>query len=107
DLFTLDLRVVGHNVSENWISDDGLLAGSYDSLYRLEPFPISDGSRTWTIMDDKNTSCQSVLAVDPPLTCSEECTLKTIVTNILCDANGSPTDPTDDLFTLDLRVVGH
>src|SRR5690606_26727555 len=101
-----DLLIGGQNVAENWISNDGLLAGSYDSLYRLGPFPISDGSRTWTIMDNKNTSCQSVLAVDPPLTCSEECALNTIVSHIICEDNGSPLDPTDDLFTFDLRVEG-
>src|SRR5690606_34228860 len=83
DLFTFDLRVEGQNVSENWISDDGLLAGNYDSLYRLGPFPIGEGTRAWAITDDKNSACLATLSIDPPLTCSEKCDLKTIVSNIL------------------------
>src|SRR5690606_27113640 len=106
DLSTFDLRVTGQNVSDTWTSDDGLLTGNYDSLYRMGPFPIGEGSRSWTITDDKNTSCQSILAVDPPLTCSEVCDLKTFVSNILCDDNGSSMDSTDDLFAFDLRVEG-
>src|SRR5690606_1309285 len=102
DLFAFDLRVTGQNVSENWTSEDGLLTGNYDSLYRLGPFPIGEGARSWTITDDNNTSCQSILGVDPPLACSEECELNTIVSNILCDDNGSSMDPTDDLFAFDL-----
>src|SRR5690606_16069069 len=98
DVYTFDLQVEGHNVSETWTSDDGLLTGNYDSLYRLGPFPIGERSRSWTITDDNNTSCQSILGVDPPLTCSEECDLKTFVSNILCDDNGSSMDSTDDLF---------
>src|SRR5690606_25040581 len=79
DLFTFDLRVEGQNVAENWTSDDGLLAGSYDSLYRLGPFAIGEGSRMWTITDDNNTSCRSILGVDPPLACSEECVISSDV----------------------------
>src|SRR5690606_38307868 len=104
--YTFDLQVEGQNVSENWTSDDGLLAGNYDSLYRMGPFPIGEGSRTWTITDDNNTSCQSILAVDPPLTCSAACELNTIVSNILCDDNGCPRDPIANLYAFDLHVAG-
>src|SRR5690606_9871325 len=70
------------------------------------PFPIGEGTRAWAITDDKNSACQATLSIDPPRTCSEKCDLKTIVSNIICDDNGSPMDPTDDLFTFDLRVEG-
>src|SRR5690606_24444580 len=73
----------------------------------MGPFPIGEGSRTLTITDDNNTSCQSILAVDPPLTCSEEWELTTIVSNVLCDDNGSSMDSTDDVYTFDLQVEGH
>src|SRR5690606_27785782 len=82
------------------------LTGNYDSLYRLGPFPIGEGSRSWTITDDNNTSCQSILGVDPPLACSEECELKTLDSNVLCDDNGSSMDSTDDVYTFDLQVEG-
>src|SRR5690606_9681334 len=94
------------NVSENWTSDDGLLAGSYDSLYRLGPFQIGGASRRGTVTDDQDYSCPIPFTVDPPLTCSDECDLKTIVSHIICDDNGSPMDPTDDLFTFDLLIGG-
>src|SRR5690606_23436853 len=87
-------------------SEDGLLTGNYDSLYRLGPFPIGEGSRTLTMMGDTNSCCKAILAVDPPLTCSEECELTTIVSNVLCDDNGSSMDSTDDVYTFDLQVEG-
>src|SRR5690606_19286334 len=106
DVYTFDLQVEGHNVSETWTSDDGLLTGNYDSLYRLGPFPIGEGSRPWTITDDTNTSCQSIPAVDPPLACSEECELKTFTLFAYTALFRSSMDSTDDVYTFDLQVEG-
>src|SRR5690606_33272166 len=106
NLFTFDLRVEGQNVSGHWTSDDGVLAGSYDSIYRLGPFPIGEGSRSWTITDDNNTSLLPYTTLFRSLTCSEECDLNTFVSHILCDDNGSSMDSTDDVYTFDLQVEG-
>src|SRR5690606_19769734 len=105
-LFRFADRVEGQNVAENWTSDDGLLAGSYDSLYRLGPFAIGEGSRMWTITDDKNSSCQSILAVDPPLACSEECEISIHVVDSCVWNDIGQERTSDDQCRVVLRVGG-
>src|SRR5690606_7594588 len=106
DLFTYEMTVSGTNTSTTWTTADGQMSGAYNTSYSFGPFPISEGERAIIIGDADDPDCQSTLSIDPPLTCSEECDLNTIVSHILCDDNGSPMDPTDDLFTFDLRVEG-
>src|SRR5690606_14922963 len=100
------MTVSGTNISTTWTAADGQMSGAYNTSYSFVPFPISEGERAITVGDDDDPDCQSTLTINPPLTCSEECELNTIVSNILCDDNGSSMDPTDDLFAFDLRVTG-
>ena len=97
DVFTYEMTVSGTNISTTWTAADGQMSGAYNTSYSFGPFPISEGERAITVGDDDDPDCQSTLTINPPLTCSEECELTTIVSNVSCDDNGSSMDTTDDL----------
>ena len=105
DLFYFDLLVEGFNVGANWSSDNGL-SGAYNETRTYGPYSIADGIIEFRIIDGGDENCTELVSINPPATCSNECDLNTIVSNINCDDNGTPSDASDDLFYFDLLVEG-
>ena len=58
------------------------------------------------IQDADDAGCTAEQTLGPLDPCDEECRINANVSNILCDDNGTGTDPSDDLFTFDLLVTG-
>lgn len=105
DLFTFDVIVEGINLSGEWENDRGE-RGPYNTSVTFGPYPISEGAQVMTIFDSADPECTLGVTVQPPNPCSDECELLPKVSNILCDDNGTPFDPSDDTYSFDMSVSG-
>ncbi len=107
DVFSFDVTVTGNNVGGSWsASDPNATSGAYNSTVSFGPYPISGGDINFTITDGVSPGCTEIITVMAPLSCSNACAIDVVVSNILCDANGTPSDDTDDLYTFDVVVTG-
>ena len=70
------------------------------------PFDISDGDFTLVFTDDDDNGCTTSLDIVAPDPCSDQCEISPTASNIVCDDNGTPSDPADDTFTVDVVVSG-
>lgn len=106
DQYYFDILVTGSNVSETgWAASNGL-EGTYGQVLRAGPYPISGGGFSLQISDRGAASCTTTAAVAAPATCSDECLIEALATNLRCDDNGTLSDSSDDLFYFDLTVTG-
>ncbi|MEM9544335.1 MAG: gliding motility-associated C-terminal domain-containing protein [Bacteroidota bacterium] len=107
DTYTFFVNVEGTELGSGWTADDPFNTfGDYNTLEMFGPFDISDGTITITLTDNEDPSCTFTFSVDPPPPCSSGCTIDGAVSNILCDDNGTPGDPNDDVFFFDIVVSG-
>ncbi|MCB0638603.1 MAG: DUF11 domain-containing protein, partial [Lewinella sp.] len=107
DTFTFDLFVSGWNHGAGWTTDLGQ-SGAYDTWVTLGPFAIADGAFDLIITDAEEGGCVETVTITPPLSCSTECEiLSTTVSNVDCNDQGTPTDPTDDTYTFTIVVTGN
>lgn len=108
DTFTFDLMINASNASAGWTANDaGLSAGTYGQLTQFGPYAISDGIVSFQVQDQfYGGVCSIPISVNPPATCSDQCLIETEVSNLLCNDNDTPTDPSDDTYTFDLTVTG-
>ena len=105
DLFSSTIAVLGSNTGSSWSSIDGS-SGEYGQSAVFGPFPIAEGSRNIVIFDAENESCRDQIMVLPPAPCSNDCSILATASNFRCDDSGTPSDPSDDVFTLELLVEG-
>ncbi len=107
DTFTFEVTVTGNNTGAGWNADDpNNTTGSYDNATTFGPYPISGGALNFTISDDVDAGCNASVSVNPPATCSNQCVISASTTNVLCNDNGTPSDPSDDTFTFEITVSG-
>jgi len=107
DVYLFFVNVEGTGLGSGWTADDPFNNfGSYNQLDQFGPFQISDGTLTITITDNDNPNCTFTFDVTPPPPCSSECIIEAEVTDIICDDNGTPNDPTDDIYFFDVLVTG-
>ena len=108
DLFSFDLLVNGVNTSNSWeATDPNGSTGNYNSITTIGNIPINGGDLSFVISDGSNSQCSVDVNVSAPETCSDECSIEFTPSNILCDDNGTPTDPDDDTYTFNLLVTGN
>ncbi len=108
DVFFFDVLVSGSNTGGGWTADDpNATSGMYDIVTTFGPYLISDGTLNFTITDDDDSGCTTIVSAVPPMSCSDECEISADVTNILCDDNGTPNDPSDDTYTFEVTVTGN
>ena len=112
DTFTFDVTVNGSSSfpgASNTFDDDQMNSGiAYGTTQSYGPYPISGGSITVTFTDADENSCTSSVSAVAPTTCSDATCeiIPSDPSNIVCNDNGTPDDPTDDTFTFDLTVNG-
>ncbi len=107
DIFFFDIVISGSNNGSTWTANDpNTTSGSYDQTISFGPYAISDGDLSFQVTDALDPLCTTTISVGAPLACSSTCVINTLVNNILCDDNDTPSDPTDDTFTFDLEVTG-
>ena len=105
DIFYFDVLITGANVSDNgWATSDGLGAGQYGVVTTVGPYSIADGDASVFIIDNADQGCNALLFVPAPTTCSDQCAIEAVVSNVECDDNNTPTDASDDTYSFDLRV---
>ena len=57
------------------------------------------------IADAHNITCQVVISVPPPATCSEpDCEILATVLDVSCNDNNTATDPSDDTFFVQVDI---
>src|SRR5699024_107345 len=106
DIFTAEIFITGKNTASTWFSSDGRWNGNYNQTKTLGPFSISDGSQLPTLIDANDPNCRTDITIQPPQSCSDQCEITAEITNIFCDDNGTPHDPTDDTYTVEIFVNG-
>ena len=107
DTYTFEVVVTGLNISTGWTADDANMEnGFYGISNEFGPFNISDGVISFTITDDADPACTTIVTVSPPSTCSDQCAISATNTTPVCDDNGSPSDSSDDTFTFEVTVIG-
>lgn len=107
DLFTFDVVVTGFNYADTWTTDGGA-TGAYGEVVTLGPFAIADGDVNMLLTDADDNGCSVEINVEAPAACSNQCDIISAgLDNIICDDNGTPTDPSDDTYTFTLTVSGY
>ena len=76
------------------------------STFTIENLLITDGPVTYTLADANNTICSTTIDLIPPAPCSDPCDVVLTGLNLLdCTDNNTGTDPTDDLFLIEVSVM--
>jgi len=106
DQFSFTVFVQGNNTAATtWINNLGE-TGNFGELITYGPYPISGGDVLLTFADSGNTLCRDIITVEAPESCSDACDLDVQLSDVLCDDNGTPANPNDDLYTFNLTVDG-
>jgi gliding motility-associated-like protein len=105
DQFTVNIFVGG--TGNGWLADDPAnTTGAYGTSVPFGPFPINGGPVTLTFTDVDDPSCPQTVIVNPPPTCSDLCNILPLPSPPTCDPAGTPFDPSDDIFFVDIQVNG-
>ncbi len=115
DTYTFDITVNGNNTfpgATNTFSDDQGNAGvAYGTTVSYGPFPIAGGNVVVNFTDTEQADCTGMMMAAVPAICSDPMSMCSIVpdmaTNIICNDNGTPADPSDDTYTFDITVNGN
>ena len=112
DFITFQLDPSGNNLGTTYtvtgstFSPPGSMYGGV-TIFSTLPGTAGGGDIDITIVDDDDTNCILMEKVFDDGTCSNACTISTVdLTNILCNDNGTPSDPSDDYITFDLNPSG-
>jgi len=112
DTYTFDVLVNGMNTdpaATNTFNDDQGNSGiAYGTMQPYGPYPISGGNITVIYTDADDPACTNMVTATAPATCSTDACAITdaTVSNLVCDDNGTPDDPSDDTYTFDVTVNG-
>jgi hypothetical protein len=120
DLVRFDLTVNGQNTSGDWIAQLPLPSGGSNFItgavgtttpivYNINAVNQDLGGIIEFLVEDSNdASCSTNVAVTPPSTCSNgggPCDFTADVYNIQCFDNGTPTVPSDDVWSFDFNAI--
>ncbi len=112
DYITFDLNPTGNNLGSSYTLSGGVITpivGNYGTAtsYSTQPGTAGGGDLNLTIADDGDVGCTIGLTLTDPGTCSGTCNLTSSgLTNIQCNDNGTPSDPSDDYLSFDLDPSG-
>ncbi|WP_293565334.1 T9SS type A sorting domain-containing protein [Phaeodactylibacter sp.] len=112
DLFFFTVKAGGNNLSGGFsVSVNGEVVvpsvsygGGQILAANVGPYAIADGPIEVTVTDLGDPDCQASVTLDPPATCSDECGILPELVLTKCDDNGTPSDPSDDVFTATILV---
>ena len=119
DAFIFTINVNGVNVgSQGWRGVDQF-GNEYFGDYGTSPNNFVDvGPYSWaqyagetiifTVTDVENPECgEGVILLEVPNeACSQDCSINLDVQNVICDDNGTPWDPSDDVYWAWINITG-
>ncbi|TXB61922.1 hypothetical protein, partial [Phaeodactylibacter luteus] len=108
DLFRASVLVENPIAGKGWfaIPPLGEGSGNYGDTLTLGPFAIADGTVNIIFADSLVADCAVLLNIQPPIPCSDSCSIEAQAIQAFCDDNGTPATPDDDLFTASVLVNG-
>jgi len=112
DTYTFDILVNGSNTNAGatgtFNDNQGNAGIAYGTTLSYGPFSIAGGNITVNYTDVDDAACTGMMTAVAPMTCSgATCSITpAAATNILCNDNGTPADPSDDTYTFDILVNG-
>ncbi len=68
--------------------------------------PANGTNPVVTFRDADDNQCSASQSAGALIPCSDKCLLNALVTNIVCDKNGTDNDPLDDTYDFELTVTG-
>jgi uncharacterized repeat protein (TIGR01451 family) len=107
DTYTFDVIVTAVNSAGNGWTDGNGNGGAYGTLVSYGPFSIMDVPNVFlSIQDVDDASCTTDLSVTAPSSCSDQCAIAAnVAASPYCDDNGTPSDPSDDVYFFDVMVM--
>jgi hypothetical protein len=115
DEFFFPVTVTGVNVgTQGWRAVDqfgNVYTGNYGQVRNIGAYRYAQYAGqtiTLTITDVANPNCgQTTMTLQVPNeSCSRECSIQLAVESIICDPNGTNTNPDDDVFYAWVRISG-
>jgi len=103
DMFTLVMVIDGINLGSGWVNERGDM-GDYGVEVTFGPYLIADGAQDFRFQDNEDEDCVFTAVIQAPMPCSNVCVLDPLVSNAVCDDNGTPFDITDDTYTFELTT---
>lgn len=106
DTYSAQVMVNGTNTGTDFtVTNTGEIA-SYGSVITISNQLILDGDILLQITDNDDPTCLAELLLEAPEACSQPCTLSFNTFDVgPCDDNGTPTEPGDDFFSVDINVT--
>ncbi len=112
DVFFFTVKTGGNNLSGGFaviVNGEVAVPGvSYNGgqllAVNVGPYAIADGPIEVVVSDLGNPDCQASQVINPPATCSDECSIVPELVQTVCDDNGTPSDASDDVFTATIQV---
>ncbi|WP_211356804.1 DUF7507 domain-containing protein [Phaeodactylibacter luteus] len=104
DQYFVTMYISGSNTSGSWNGPDGR-TGPYNDPEYFGPYPISAGMRTISIADAGDSGCSATVTVMPPPPCVD-CKITPELIGMICDDNGTPSDPADDQYYAEVTATG-
>lgn len=105
DVFFFDVTVSGLNLGGFWQASNGA-EGAYFDNFTFGPYSIADGTVQVDFQDAMDPNCQTSISVEAPGTCSDDCQIEATIVSVECDNNGTPSNPDDDVFYVDILAEG-
>jgi gliding motility-associated-like protein len=105
DQFYFMVTVTGTNTGSFYrvVGIDGTY--EYGELEIIGPFDISGGRVCIEVYDHQDRNCSAIVCSDPPEPCAD-CLIEGTVLSVYCEDNGTPADPSDDIFYFDAIITG-
>ncbi|MBK8705142.1 MAG: DUF11 domain-containing protein [Saprospiraceae bacterium] len=105
DTYTFVVTVTGTGESNSWKANDpNSTSGVYGVPTVFGPYLVANGNLNFFIEDNVTQGCRDFVQINAPQECSIPCDVVVTYSNVQCNDNGTPSDPSDDTFTFDITV---
>lgn len=110
DYYEIKFMVTGVNTGPSnrfTVTNNGTNLGTWNYGDLVEIQLMADGSVPFIVVKDMNVNgCEIVVDIPKLNPCSSKCDIEAVVSNILCNDNGTINDPNDDVYYFDVVVTG-
>ncbi len=105
DTYTFVVTVTGTGEGSGWTANDpNGTTGLYGVPTTFGPYLIANGNLNFFIDDNDTQGCRTSVQINAPQECSVPCDVIVTYSNVVCNNNGTPSNPGDDTFTFSITV---